>query len=298
MRPDPLDLSILSTLAYAAVFSAGVPEKFFYSWLITNKRYSTTRIRGRLALLQKRKVITLASEILAVDPSLFDRSKKSLLTSQEKYHLAQKRLRYLTWCPFVVGVGITGSVAAFNAMPHDDIDILIVTRANCVWITRLCIVIPLWFRGFLRTHTGRHIDNKFCLNVWLDENNLLFTNRSLYIAREIIQIQWLYEQGMVSEAIVRKNPWISDFFGNWSYAKNSIQRKNVLFPHIYRIIAAADFLAFIIQKFYMGHPLGKEVVQRKKALFHPRPIQDTILVRYRKNLQRYKKLYSRHMKNT
>lgn len=293
MTYSNLDISILSTLAYARVFSVGVPLALFHSWLHTQTKVSKKNLLARLTWFEQKKIIITNQGWVSIDSTVGKKERKRWQVSEQKIAYLQSRLHYFTWIPWVVGVGITGSVAAFNAREAEDIDVLLVTKAKRLWISRLLLASLLWGLGSLRTQQMTRVRNKLCLNVWIDETALQFSPETLYLGREIIQIQWLVSRDQIQSRLLRENRWVRQYFGNTIIPIINFQAKKALFPHISRIIDAIDFLASRLQKFHMRGHISREVVTRHKAMFHPRDTNASVLRAYEKIFKQYVRKYSK-----
>jgi hypothetical protein len=100
-------------------------------------------------------------------------------------------------------VSITGSLAVNNPRDgRDDIDYLIVTQPNRLWLCR-ALIIALVRYGLRRGVT-------LCPNYILSENVLYFEEENLYAAREIVQMVPIYGRAFYL-AMRQVNSWIADY---------------------------------------------------------------------------------------
>jgi predicted nucleotidyltransferase len=93
---------------------------------------------------------------------------------------AAKRARLLELMPYCRGAFFTGALAFSNCKKDSDWDILIVLKKNRIWIGRLFVSIFLIILGKKRTE--KKSENKFCLNHFVAEDNLIFPDRNEYSA--------------------------------------------------------------------------------------------------------------------
>src|SRR3989344_7841829 len=63
--------------------------------------------------------------------------------SQKKWLIAQKVADQLKAIPFIEAIFVTGSLAMNNCPRYDDIDFMIVTTPNTLWLTRLLVIFTL-----------------------------------------------------------------------------------------------------------------------------------------------------------
>ncbi|MCL5995396.1 MAG: hypothetical protein M1546_04990 [Chloroflexi bacterium] len=119
-----------------------------------------------------------------------------------------KAWSYAQWIarlPFVRMVALTGSLAMGNVERNADIDYLIITEPNRLWLCRACVVA-------LTLCAARRGDT-ICPNYFLSENALALRERNLYTAREFAQMIPLY--GLSAYQHMRAcNPWVRNYLPN------------------------------------------------------------------------------------
>lgn len=194
--------------------------------------------------------------------------------SNEKIKLASKRARIIGLIPTVEFVGITGSLAMKNSRTRDDIDLLIITAHNTLWVTRGLVYGLLMAFGvpFRRSGDSDQKD-KLCLNMWLSSNNLIWpqNDRNLYTAHELAQIAPLVNKDNTYEQLLAQNEWILDFWPKSLKTENFILKtKNKSSVNSFSLLGVIiDPLLYWIQRAYMRGKITREIVTRNKALFHP-----------------------------
>ena len=187
--------------------------------------------------------------------------------STKKLEIALNATRLLKIIPTIKMIAVTGSLAMGNSTDESDIDLMIITSKNTLWITRLCVYCMLYaIRYKLRRPRVKNERDALCLNMWLDESDLVFRSRNLYTAHEIAQIVPLVNKNKTYEKFLWKNKWIL----NWW--PNSVRIRNPK-PEIRKVssfaLRASNFIAFRMQYFYMKSKITREVVTSTRALFHP-----------------------------
>jgi predicted nucleotidyltransferase len=205
--------------------------------------------------------------------------------SLKKMKIAKNASRILAFLPGVKMVAVTGSLAMENSSEGSDIDLLIVTRSGSLWTTRLISYFALKVMNYaIRSPKGKEQKDKLCLNMWMDESDLLWLkkDRNLYTAHEIAQIIPLINKDKTYEKFILKNKWVQDFWPN-SIRVNKGDRvrnkNNVHFSLFDFPLQVIEKLAFQFQYWYMKLKITREVVTRTRALFHPQDWGKVVLGR-------------------
>ena len=137
--------------------------------------------------------------------------------SKTKLVVAKKVAKLLSKIPSVKFVGITGALAMNNAGKNSDIDLMIITSKNRLWLTRFCVYCLLHTTYYiLRKPRVKNERDALCLNLWLDEQDLVWPkkDRNIYTAHEIAQVVPLVNRNKTYERFLCQNKWILDFWPN------------------------------------------------------------------------------------
>ena len=108
--------------------------------------------------------------------------------------------------PLVRMVAVTGALSVDNPGPRDDVDFLVVTAVDRVWICR-AMIIQLVVKPAARRGT------RVCPNYVLSARALTEFNRNLYTAHEIVQMVPL-AGGRTYRELLRSNRWVASFLPN------------------------------------------------------------------------------------
>ena len=192
--------------------------------------------------------------------------------SDRKIKIAKKIASILAQIPTVLGVFITGALAMKNAEEESDIDLMIITKANTLWISRLISYLVIWLLGFkIRKPGNTSQKDKLCINIWLDEAVLSWSknDRNFYSAHEIAQIVPIINKNKIYQRFLQKNKWILNY---WPRAVKILSAKDIKLkvqkPE--HFISLLNTLTFKMQYFYMKSKITREVVALHKAIFHPK----------------------------
>lgn len=199
--------------------------------------------------------------------------------SVKKMQIAQRSANLLRLVPNIKMVGVTGSLAMENCSEDSDIDILIITKQNNLWFTRLLVYLLLRIAGYLlRKPQVKNEKDALCLNMWLDESDLVWSSkdRNIYSAHELAQIIPLVNKNKTYEKFIYKNKWILDYWPNSVRISSNKQVASSMYGHktllhtIYYILQSiVEKFCYWLQKTYMKNKITREVVTPTRALFHP-----------------------------
>ena len=287
---DKAKQAILKTLAYADIFNYPLTAKEIHHWLI-----SSTPIK--LINLNFKNIPKIANYFhLPSRQSTVKLRRHHAKSSLKKLKIAQRIANYLKFIPTIKLIAITGALSMNNSNEHDDIDLLIITKTNQLWTTRLISILFLELIG-KRRRPGSELSasaaslevssepsssskNKICLNLFLDESSLVLpkTKRNLYTAHEVVQIKPIFDRGNTYQDFLNANSWVKQFLPNALTTTLTrtvpVTVKNFLEP-----------LAYKLQLKIMKKKRTREKISPHSAFFHPRPTNKIVLNQYHQKLK-------------
>jgi len=196
-------------------------------------------------------------------------------SSQNKLKLAKKASKMISLLPSVKMVGLTGSLAMENGGKESDIDLLIITKEGRLWSTRLFTYILLKIMNYgVRKPAGSSQKDKLCLNIWLDESDLMWKkkDRNFFTAHEIMQIVPLADKSGAYGRFLSGNSWVLDF---WPNAKEIKKNNSISYTKL-RKLNFMENLMYKLQYIYMKPKMTREVVSITRAIFHPNDLSGDI----------------------
>jgi predicted nucleotidyltransferase len=117
--------------------------------------------------------------------------------------------------PWIKLLGVTGSVAAYNADKRSDIDIFIITSKNRLWLTRGFTALLLKIvNAYVRVDAE---PGKICPNLFIDESYLTWPpeKRNVYTAHEICMLQPIFQRDDAYFRFLKANDWVKKYFPNF-----------------------------------------------------------------------------------
>ena len=192
--------------------------------------------------------------------------------SIRKLKIARKAANILGKISTVKAVVLTGSLAMLNAKTSSDIDLMIITQRASLWISRLLSLLLLKASGIpVRRFGDENEKDKICINMWFDETSVVWSknDRNFYTAHEIVQIIPLVNKEKSYEKFLYKNRWVKAF---WPNAVKIVKQKRIRSKKESLLIFFMKLfepLAYKFQTWYMRKKKTREVVSKRRAIFHP-----------------------------
>lgn len=282
--------SIILTLAYSGQFYQGLTSEQLYLRLISKKYIPFAEFSYALIQLVRRKLVYFHSgkyQLHAVPiveyPGFYSRKKEIDLF-----------VRVAGFIPWIQAIAITGSVAAGTIRRNDDIDFLIITKSNSLWLVRPLIVLFGLLSGRRRSWYKEE-PRSWCFNFWLEETELSFqkNRRTIYTAFELFQAKFVFDRTQnIEKTMWIQNEWIRSLLPHMYLSKmKSFENKSKLvvtqatrtskdfkhsnirsFTTVLSTIATnvTNTFAYKIQQWYMKSHQTTEQVEKHMAFFHPR----------------------------
>lgn len=169
--------------------------------------------------------------------------------------------------PTVLFIGVTGSVAARFPKQEDDIDFMIITKANTLWLSRLLIKLHTFKRRIPQRKPNKPQNkDELCFNLWLDECGLEMpiSKQNKKNATDALLMIPLVNKKKTLEQFVGANTWIRSFWPKINFPTS----KKVSTVNFNRYLLA-NKLAFFVQYLWMKSKIKKEIVNEHQAFFHP-----------------------------
>ncbi len=287
----PAAAAVARTLAYGAIFRFPLTFNEIVNRLIAEQPISATAVQEALAWGRRRGCWRLRADYYFLPEISYRRRRRGWFWSRQKLSLAQKLAK--VWQPLdgIRLLAVTGSVAAMNAYPLDDVDVLTVTSGGKLWQTRLRaelrlrrLKIPRRPAG-LKMQRSKLVENKICPNVWLAVDSLRLPpeKRNLFVAEEIMQMKIIFDKDNLYRRFLAANAdWLGRYLANWLTLTNAqFQKSAPAAP-----LSWPERLAFWGQKLYMARRRRRESVSPGSAFFHPHDRSEYFLSRHRHILRR------------
>jgi len=199
--------NILATLAYFDMFNYPITRAEIFLFL--KNKYSYDFFDDALKCLVAGGMIYQFDRFYTLknDHYLAVRRIEGNKRADELIKVAKKVGSILIRFPYVRGIAISGSLSKNFADEHSDVDLFIITAKNRLWIAR---TIMHCFKKLTFLVNKEHF---FCMNYYVDEQQLEITEKNIYTAIEIGTLIPL-EGDIFFEKFYSANSWTRDFLPN------------------------------------------------------------------------------------
>lgn len=140
--------------------------------------------------------------------SLIHRRLKGNKEAAKFLKVAKRFSRFIACFPFVRGICLSGSLSKGYADGDSDIDYFIITQPGRLWVTRTLLVM---FKKVFLFNSHKY----FCVNYFIDTNNLEIPDRNLFAATELLSIIPTYNAELYI-GLMHANNWIKEYLPNGS----------------------------------------------------------------------------------
>lgn len=159
------------------------------------------------------------------DPSLIDRRRQGNKKAAELIKIAGRVSNWLIRFPYVRGIAISGSLSKNFADENSDIDLFIITAPNRLWIARTLM------HAFKKLTYLINKQDYFCMNYYVDEQQLEIVEQTVYTAIEVMTLMPLQGDALF-ERFYHANRWTKNYLPNKVLRLSSARPvKNSLFKN-------------------------------------------------------------------
>src|SRR3989344_3371847 len=243
--------AILKTLCYADIFEYPLTDEELHRYLIASHKISAPDGKTVLEKLHSQGLIGEEQGLyfLRGRASLVAKRIRRRVIAGKSLTIARRVGNWLKRIPTISMVAVTGALAMENTEESDDIDLMIITQRNRLWLTPGIAILLISLiakrrkpemtsslhavgksnrpiagrpepgsklRSLRRTSEKGKWRRSVCLNLFLDETSLRLPEkrRNLYSAHEVVQALPLWSRNETREKFLRENAWILDFLPN------------------------------------------------------------------------------------
>jgi predicted nucleotidyltransferase len=199
--------NILATLAYFDIFNYPLTSGEIYLFL--KNKYEQDEFELALKCLTGTRSIYQFSTFYSLknDYSLIARRCAGNKKAAEMIKIAGKISDILIRFPYVRAIAISGSLSKNFADENSDIDLFIITAKNRLWIARTLM------HAFKKLTFLVNKQDYFCMNYYIDEEQLEIVEKTLYTAIEVVTLIPLQGDSTI-ESFYAANAWTREYLPN------------------------------------------------------------------------------------
>ena len=230
------------------------------------------------------------------NPDLAEKRKTGMENTQLSMPRALKMAKLIGKFPFVRAVALSGSISKGYMDSFKDIDYFIITKPKRLWLSRTLLV---FYKKVLLLNSFRY----FCLNYFIDENNLEIKNKNYFTATEINTLVPV-NGNTLFRLFYDSNAWVKNSYKD--FPQNQFAEEKALTRSIFKQfiefslsnfvgnwldIFSMKFTVFYWKWKYKGDKkyLFKSSFRfrRDEAKYHPGNFQQLILERFDTNIKNF-----------
>jgi len=220
--------AILKTLLYFDIFKHPLTSEEIFSY---SQRHPIPpeEIGNELKNLENEGYLNQKNNFFFLnnDESVIERRQKGKKCSEKYLTIAIKFSKLIASFPFVEGVFLSGSLAKGYMDKETDIDYFIITKPGRLWFSRTLLVL---FKKIFLLNSHKY----FCVNYFIDSNNLEIPDKNIFTATEIIFLIPTYNEKLYND-FINANLWVSHYYPNFhrTPSERILQERN---PRVKKIV--------------------------------------------------------------
>ena len=298
--------SIIKALIYYDIFN--YPLTATEIWQNSEQKNSSQELVNELLkkLIEKNLVYKIKEfYLLENTPAYVERRIAGNLLAKEYLVKAQKWSQFIAQFPYVRAVFLSGSLSK-NYMGEDgDIDYFIITKSNRLWIARTFLIL---FKKIFLLNSHKY----FCVNYFIDEENLTIAEQNLFTATETVTLIPTCNANLYHQ-FYEANSWAKEYYPNFPKRGDStISNKKSGFVKKVIEFLLDNRLGTYLDRFFMNRTIAywdKKFIhydrkQYKIALksnqntskHHPNNFQQKVLKAYQEKVDAYEAKYECSLK--
>ena len=275
----PTQKAILDTLKYRQIFDCPMLYHQIWSYLISSKPVSEKDFKTSLNDLVEDKKVLCKDAWYSLNKVDYERVEKRKKHAEKLIVQANGVVKYLKHLPWLEMMAVTGSVAAFNADEQSDIDLLIVTKPQRLFLSRLFVVLILKLLGVY--WYSQKPAGTICPNILLTSDNLAWDekNRNIYVANEISLLYPLFSHHNCYFDFLKHNAWVTHYLTNLhipDYKSQPPAKSNFLG----KLTDLIELAVMKIQMLYMKNKKTTEIVSKNLVHFNTHDSASVILNKF------------------
>ena len=274
--------AIIKTLVYSDIFEYPLKKEEIWRYLVEEEIEITDLEKELKELMLGKKLGEKEGYyFLFGREDICKMRQKRADISRKKMNKAQRWTKWLKLNPFLLMVGISGTLAVENAEEDDDIDLVLVFAKDRLYLGRLLEYLILKLMGKRRNPGQVEVKDLLCPNLYLTEDHLKMGDHDLFTAHEIVQVRLLWDKRETYSRFLNDNQWVNKFLPNVNLGGGTREeiREGV------RLLDKLERWAKKLQYKHMEKKISRERITEGALFFHPRDMRTEVLARYHRRLR-------------
>lgn len=254
--------NILATLAYFDLFNYPLTSTEVYSFLKSS--CDPQGFEEAIKCLVNDGQVYQFDQLYTLkdDRSLTTRRYRGNEKAAQLIRIAGRISNFLIRFPYVRGIAISGSLSKNFADENSDIDLFVITAANRVWIARTLM------HAFKKITFLVNKQDYFCMNYYVDEQQLEIVEKTTYTAIEIVTLIPLQGDHVFAQ-FCGANIWTQHYLPNKNM--NLSTARPVTAPFFKMIIEKAlnnklgDAIDNVLMKITAGRWRKKTILKKRNS---------------------------------
>lgn len=296
---SPLSKNIIKTLAYYDIFSYPLKVEEIYHNLPVN-HCTAKDIQSELNLLCEKGLVYRINDfyLLQNNCEIVRKRIQGNKLCMKKMKSAFRMSKFISKFPYVRAIFLTGSISKGYMDKESDVDYMIITEPNRLWVSKLLLTI---FKKIFLLNSRK----VFCVNYYIDYNHLEIEEKNVFTATEIVTLIPVFGKKYYEE-FYSKNIWIKEYFPNFPKRNNTMidENRNLIQKtferllnnqvgekidnwamKLFTIVTKKKFSYFSEKDFALAFKSSKY-----ESKYHPKFFQKKVLVSFEEKINRLQHL--------
>ncbi len=247
---NPLDRAIVQTLSYFDLIDFPLTLEELFSYLWCSPEISYADFSAYLHAVNTKAWETQGGYyFLPGRSSTVALREQHVVPTEQMLKKARRAARFICWLPFLKAILVCNSVGSETATCESDIDVLIITEPQRIWLVRFFAHSILRLFG-LRTY-GNKTAGRMCLSFFVDTDHLNMESLrvrpdDIHFAYWLHQMAPVYDAGAFAARFKEANAWTKTYLPNLDQTLGL----SVTTTHQVRLGRVGRFFKFILEKMW------------------------------------------------
>jgi hypothetical protein len=204
------------TLAYYHLFNYPLTPQQLFTFLPSNSLSFNQFFQKLQQEISEKNVFEKDGYVFLSTSENIEQRLKKEKNAIMMFRIANIMTHIIKRFPFVRGVFLSGELSKNISSENGDIDYMIVTEPQRLWICRTLLIV---FKKIFLLNSKKY----FCLNYFVDTEHLQLHEQNIFLAAEIAHLKPLYNYSLFATYITQ-NDWIKKYFPNFTLARLNVKK--------------------------------------------------------------------------